>query len=996
MPKRKRKKIDNETVFEDHFCHQLDVVGKYRVRSGSKINIDKAVCIFFDDLEDFLDRTQEEKFRKVKFQLGAKWKEHIASQFRIELQSKRLFQILKDGISVQGIDLDLIYFYPERAGNVHQRQLAEKNRFTAVRQYYFGKEEERKDKSIDIVLMLNGFAVVTIELKNEGTSGDVEVAVQQYLDRPLDLPIFTQPFLHLAVGNEAAKMATVFSVPPNEQNFRDFNKELVNIAPNSKEYPIHYLYHETLLPESLLNYIETYLYIKDEEDRKWIFPRFHQQRATRLVVNDLKDHFEKTQELDRRYLIQHSTGSGKSNTILWMAQNLRNAYVGESPLFTSIIILTDRINLDEQIGKDFQKAILANGVAVYAEKTPDLEKALKENKKIIVSTIHKFSYLKEVADQSHKRICVLIDEAHRSQSGKYHDAVTDTFESDANGIEPNLPDVQEKLIEDIARKKFPNMAFIALTATPSPKTLEHFGKKLYNKESKKDEHVPHDVYTMEQAIAEDYIEDVAKNIYAYDTLFKLNKQVDSSKGYLPMQVRKALRKKAYEHSEIIKEKCRMMLEIFKNESAHKMNGKSKAMIVTSSRLAAVKYKLFLDEIVEEQDLNYQSLIAFSGKIKYEENIFTEREMNKTLNPKNQKLEDVFEKGAQIRFLIVANKFQTGYDEPQLHTMFLDKPLRGRNAVQTLSRLNRKHPDKKDTLAVDFTGSYEQIMKAYKYYQKTVVTDKTTDPNDLFKIKEELLKFGVFTISDVDDSVKLIESEDERFMPAVAGQMFLLKNKYKEHLSEQQREVFRTLARRYTASFSYIKSLYFIKQKELWDFQLFLLYLNNKLTDSDFNSLKKEIADVVVTNFAVSKLNKVKEPGDDDDEDTSGGGGRGGNSNPTNVRIKKTVKEVIEEINLKFLAELGGEGTEIIGEFISLVVTNAELKEIIRNNSNQNKEDVYQNIIREKLQTSFQDFVMDGILEERYSPEVYDKIVNENVMPHVNRMAYNYMLGQLYV
>jgi len=532
-----------------------------------------------------------------------------------------------------------------------------------------------------------------------------------------------------------------------------------------------------------------------------------------------------------------------------------------------------------------------------------------------------------------------------------------------------------------------------LTATPSPKTLKHFGRKLYSKARGKDEYVPHDVYTMEQAIAEDYIMDVAKNIYAYDTLFKLNKQIDSSKEYQPMQVSKALRKKAYENTEMIKEKCRMMLEIFKNESAHKMNGKSKAMIVTSSRLAAVKYKLFLDAAIENQNLAYQSLIAFSGKINYEEEVYTENGMNKVLNPKNEKIEDIFEEGAQIRFLIVANKFQTGYDEPQLHTMFLDKPLRGRNAVQTLSRLNRKHPDKKDTLAVDFTGSYDQIMKAYKFYQKTVVTDKITDPKDLFKIKEELYKFGVFTLSDVNDFEKLISSEDERFMPAVAGQMFILKNKYKEILTDEQQEVFRTLVRRYTASFSYIKSLYNIPQQELWDFQLFLLYLNNKLTDSNYNSLKKEIEDVVVTNYSIPKLKKGGVEEEDDGE--KGGGISGGNSSPTTVRIKKTVKEVIEEINLKFLAALGGEGTEIIGEFMNLVVTNAEIKEIIRNNVNKDSEEVYQSIIREKLQTNLQDFVMDGILEERYSPDVYDKIINKEVAPHVYRTAFNFMRGQLY-
>jgi type I restriction enzyme R subunit len=967
---------DNEKVFEDHFCHQLDVKGQYRVRWDSKIDIDKELCLYFNDFEEFLQNTQEERLLELKTQLGSAWEKRFAEQFRQDLQKKRLFQILKEGISINEIHLELVYFPPERKSNTQQLALSKQNRFTAVRQYHFGRDSQRE--SFDIALLVNGFVIVTIELKNQGTSGDYTEAIKQYLNRDLSLPVFQQPFLHIVCDNETVKMAAAFSKPPDESDFRDFNKELVNIKPNDREYPVHYLYHDILLPGQLLDYMENYLY--PGKDNKWIFPRYHQQRATRKVVNDLKEKVSKTGTLDLRYLIQHSTGSGKSNTIIWMVQKLRNAYVGDEKLFDSIIVLTDRINLDTQISKDFRKAILAEGVAEYAESTSDLKEALKANKKVIVSTIHKFSYLKDLADQSGKRICFLIDEAHRSQEGSLHNNLTDTFSSNKEGIEPTPQDEQEKLLGEIARKQFPNMAFITLTATPSDKTLQHFGKKVENEDGKT-KYEPHDVYSMDQAIAENYILDVAKHIYSYDTLYKLDKEVDTKKGYLPMMIRKALRQKAYEDTDIIKEKCKMMLQVFKIESAHKIKGRAKAMIVSSSRLAAVKYKLFLDEEIINQGLKYKTLVAFSGNIDYEGNVYTEDSMNRPNNPQNEKIEDVFENNDNIRFLIVANKFQTGFDEPLLHTMFVDKPLRGRNAVQTLSRLNRKHPDKKDTLVVDYTGSYDEIMKAYRKYQKNVTTVKETNPKVLFELKDALLKFAVFTESDVEKVAELGRAVNPANMPEIAGIIYRIKNNYEALTDEKRKDEFRTLMNRYLSIFNYIKILYVIPQKGLWDFQTFLIYLANKLTNSDFNSLMKDIEDVSVSNYVIPKVDQTFEEG----EEGSGTGG-GGGSSITKVKQVKTVKEVIDEINQRFRSLITADGVTIVGEFFENVTRDESLKAIIISNKNKNPETVYDQIIKDQLNTKLIEMIITS------NPELYEKMTSPDVMPYINRQAYNILRG----
>ncbi|MBO3096818.1 DEAD/DEAH box helicase family protein [Gelidibacter pelagius] len=1002
MAKKKDLVIDNETEFEKHFCHQLEVFGKYRLDKNRDVFINKELCLYPNDLEEFLYNTQEEKLRQLQEQYHTKWREEFQNHFKQALATKQLFQVLQDGIEVNDLHFDLIYFKPNKESNTIQSGLYKKNRFTAIRQWTFGSEGKAQNKSLDIVLLVNGFAIVTIELKNQGTSGTIEEAIEQYLGRDLDLPIFRQPFLHIVCDNDKVKMAAAFGKPPSDSNFRDFNMDLVNVAPNEHEYPVHYLYHDILLPDSLLNFLESYLY--PGKGNSWIFPRYHQQRATRNVVEDIKKQIAETGELNLNYLIQHSTGSGKSNTIVWLVQNLRNAFDGDNTIFDSVVVLTDRINLDDQISKDFQKAILTPGVAEYAEDTAALKTALEQNKKVIISTIHKFSHLKELSDQTNKRICVLIDEAHRSQEGKLHDGLTDTFQTDEEGVELVAPDKQDALIEEISRKEFPNMAFIALTATPSDKTLEHFGvaKKDENGEiilDKKGNKTweAFDVYSMDQAIKEGYIMDVAKHIYSYNTLYELNKGVDTKKEYLPMMVRKALRQKAFQDTGIIKEKCNRMVNIFKNKSAHKIDGKAKAMVVTSSRIAACKYKLFMDEEIKKQGLNYKTIIAFSGGVDVDKleltddelkqlriddlkgSKFTEDGLNKELNPRNLKIEDLFEETDDIRFLIVANKFQTGFSESLLHTMFVDKPLRDKNAVQTLSRLNRMHPGKVDTLAIDFTNSYKQIIKAYKKYQKDVTSNKSSDPNQLHELKAALIKFEIFSEDDVTKLLELATSGDGKNMPAIAGLTFRIKSNFESNLTREKRDEFRTLLGRYLGIFKYINALFNLRDKELHQFQLFCIYLSNKLSNSGNKDLEKELRDVSVVNFSIPEVEIDPE---EEDDNNSSGGSTGGHGSVTRVRVTKTVKEVIEEINLNFKSEIGEEGVAIVGEFLENVANDQILISIMLNNKNKDAEKVYNEIIKEQLTNKLVDTIMSK------SPEKYGDIMTDNVLSYINRTAYN--------
>lgn len=973
----------DEKAFEKHFCHQLELKGNFKGYVDSQITLDKNLCLHLELLEDFLSKTQQETLSKIKDELGADWREELKKKISIELQKKPLFQIIKDGIIINNIPIDLVYFKPQSDNNPKAKNLYKENIFSYVRQYHFtsnrntrGVEDERQ--SLDIVLFLNGFAIVTIELKNEGTSGTVETAVEQYLKRDLTRSIFQLPFLHIVCDNEKVKMAAAFSQPPSKDDFRHFNKDLVNIPLNEKEYPVHYLYHEILLPDSLLNFIETYLYGKKSS---WIFPRYHQQRAVRRIFSDIVKQYKKTGQLNLRYLVHHSAGSGKSNTIVWLVQNLRELHVNNQKLFSSIIVLTHRTNLDDQISKDFRKAIDQDGVVEYCDDTEKLKKALEKNKLVIVSILHKFNYLKQLVDQTNKNICLIIDEAHTSQEGKLHEKLVDTFDGrKVKFEEAQIIDEQEELVNEIARKEFPNLAFIALTATPSDDTLEHFGVK----EDKKWK--AFDTYSMDQAIAEGYIMDVVKNVISYETLYELNYHYKSDNEYPPLQVYRALKLKAFEDDDVIREKCKIIIEVFKDRTADKIYGQAKSMIVTSSRLSAVKYKLFLDEELNKRKLPWKSLVAFTGSVNYNDKEYSETNLNRSNNPLNRKIEDAFHDNDKIRFLIVANKYQVGFSESLLHTMFLDKPVSDRNAVQTISRLNRIHPGKNDTLTVDFTNSYDEIIKAFKKYQKNVTSGKDVDPQDLFKLKEELLKRGVFTKEDIDEVNNLFESKKISDAAALSGKLSILKKIYTDKLDKDKKREFRTLLSRYIGLFNYIRALFTIPHKELYDFQIFASLFYNKI-DPVMNSeeLEKEIQNVKLKAYAVNKLSEninVVSTGDGEPYEPRGEG------SIVNVKPLATVEEVVSAINLRFRTKVSEEGIQIIDSYIEAVTTNERIRNTIKNSINQDDRQLYDLVVKSMMTDYYSKHIINN------APHLYSRLTTDEIQNYINYTTYRMMKESL--
>jgi type I restriction enzyme R subunit len=964
----------NEKNFELHFCHQLELKGNFKGFLDSQITIDKSLSLHFELFEDFLFRTQPVTLTKLKEELGVSWRQVIKKTISDELKSKPLFQIIKEGILVNNIALDLVYFKQPTNDNPELQNHYRQNIFSYVRQYHFASNQNSRGvaderQSIDIVLFLNGFAIVTIELKNEQSSGTIEEAISQYLRRDLSLPIFQLPFLHIVCDNERVKMAASFNKPPVKEDFRHFNKELINIPANKKEYPVHYLYHEILLPDSLLNFIETYLYSKAN---RWIFPRYHQQRCVRKVYDDIRTNFNKSKQLNLRYLIHHSAGSGKSNTIVWLVQNLRNLHVENNKVFDSILVLTHRTNLDDQISKDFRDAISQTGVVKYCEKTQHLKAALTKNIAVIVTIIHKFNYLKDLIDQSKKKVCIIIDEAHTSQEGKLHTKMVERF--DGSKIEVTEPvDEQEEFIQEISRKNFPNIAFIALTATPSDSTNEHFGSK------KGKEWMAFDTYSMDQAIKEGYIMDVAKNIINYETLYKLNYHYDSSKEYPPLQIFKALKQKAFEDDEVIKEKCKIIISVFKDHTAAKIYGRAKAMIVTSSRLCAVKYKYYLDAEFERRNLPWKSLVAFTSTVKFDGKENTEVSLNKKNNPKNQKIEDVFKTNNKIRFLIVANKFQVGFSESLLHTMFIDKSLSGRNAVQTISRLNRIHIGKSDTLAVDFTDSYDEIIRAFKKYQSNVTSVKDTDPRDLIKLKAELLSRGVFTLSDVSECIFLLKSPIISDGAVLCGKLKSIKDIYQTKLDKVKKREFRTLLSKYINLFDYISGLFNIPQEDLHDYRKFAALLFNILERVLNNEeLQKEIEHASVQNFSINKISEKLNVSLKSDERQDGSLNNG---SVTSVRPLATVSEIIQHINMRFKEKVSKEGVEVVDSYIRIVANDDRLRQTIINNLKQDEKQLYELVVKKMMDDYYSDFILNN------HPKLYSQLTLPAIQDFINYTTY---------
>ena len=739
------------------------VPGGYHRRGPE--DYDRRLCLIPVDVVDFLLATQPKEWKKLKQHHGPDVKPRFLGRLSREIARRGALDVLRNGVKDSGCKFQLAYFRPASGLNEQLQRLHAANLFAVVRQLRFSEQGEQ---SLDLVLFLNGVPIFTAELKNPLTGQDVEDAIRQYqTDRDPREPLFAygRCLAHFAVDPEQVFVTTALAGP--KTRFLPFNQGRFGgagnppVPPTREGFPTAYLWEEVWARDSVLDLVRQFVHeveVEDDRGRKTgdrflIFPRYQQLDCVRQLVQHAREY-----GTGERYLIQHSAGSGKSFTIAWLAHQLSVLHDHQDRrVFDSVIVVTDRRVLDRQLQRTIRQFEQTLGVVENIDQTSrQLREALEAGRTIIVTTLQKFPVIAEQIGQlPGQRFAVIVDEAHSSQSGESTKSLKTVLavgsleeaEQEEASAETPEEEIEDRVLEEIrSRGRLPNLSTFAFTATPKPKTLELFGRKRPDGKFEAFHR-----YSMRQAIEEGFILDVLASYTTYKAYWRLLKKIEDDPRYDKRKAEYLLKSFVELHPHAIGEKIAICVEHFAAQVAGEIDGRAKAMIVTRSRLHAVRTKLALDRYLEEKGHPWKALVAFSGTVHDKGGSYTESGMNSAGEDRvisDRQTAAEFEK-AEYRFLVVASKFQTGFDQPLLHTMYVDKKLGGVNAVQTLSRLNRTHPGKRGTMVLDFANEAEEIRKAFEPYYETTLLSEETDPNLLYEVQHRLLDFGVFAVQDVE-------------------------------------------------------------------------------------------------------------------------------------------------------------------------------------------------------------------------------------------------------
>jgi len=745
------------------------IPGGYRL--GKSEEYDRSLCLVPNDVYNFILATQPKEWGRLKEHYGEDVKKRFLRRLLHEIERRGTLDVLRNGIKDAGCKFKLAFFKPASGLNEELRELYRANQFSVIRQLHYC---ERNENSLDLALFLNGIPIFTAELKNPLNGQNVQDAIKQYKeDRDPREPLFSYDrcLAHLAVDPNLVYVTT--HLRGQKTRFLPFNRGWDRgagnppVSPTQRGYATSYLWETIWSQDSVLDLIRQFIYEVeefDEDGRKTgkrfiLFPRYHQLDAVRRLVSDAR-----SRGAGQYYLVQHSAGSGKSFTIAWLAHQLSTLHDAENRrVFDSIVVITDRRVLDRQLQRTVLQFEQTLGVVENIDRTSrQLKDALESQKTIIVTTLQKFPVIvNEIGQLRGKRFAVIIDEAHSSQSGESSKSLKavlssgslEDAEREEAGVETPEEELENRILAEMkTRGRLPNLSMFAFTATPKPKTLEIFGEKRANGEFE-----AFSLYSMRQAIEEGFILDVLTNYTTYQAYWKLLKTIEDDPRYDKSKATYLMKQFVELHPHAINEKMRIMIEHFASQVQGRIGGKAKAMIVTRSRLHTVRYKLAVDRYLAERGYPWKALVAFSGSVEDGGRSYTEPGMNsesigRRISEKQTAKE--FAK-AEFRFLIVANKFQTGFDQPLLHTMYVDKKLGGVNAVQTLSRLDRTlPPEKEETMVLDFANDVEAIKEAFEPYYETTILSEATDPNLLYEREQQLDDFGVYTRDDVNAFAKV--------------------------------------------------------------------------------------------------------------------------------------------------------------------------------------------------------------------------------------------------
>lgn len=964
----------NENRFETHIEKSLTKDDKYTSRLYTEY--DRIHCVLKEDLIGFIKDTQEKEYQKLFSQFDTSTDKQLVKVLNDSTSKRGIVDVLRKGINTRGCSFDLVYFQPKSGLNPEHEVLYSKNRFVVVRQLHYSNKNEN---SIDMVLFLNGIPIITMELKNQLTGQNIYNSEKQYKEdrSPLGEPLlqFKRCLVHFCVDNDKVSMTTRLS--GLKTRFLPYNKGIEN-PPVKDDYKTEYLWNDILKPDSLLDIIENFVLVSVESEKVWskkhnkvieeksevlIFPRYHQLDVIRKMRSKVKE-----EGIGHNYLIQHTTGSGKSYSIGWLSHTLTSLYrtKGDTKrMFDTILVITDRKVLDKQLQNTLKQLEQTSGVVNPIDvNSQQLKEYLEKGKDIIVTTIQKFPFISETISQlKGHTFAVVIDEVHSSQSGETSKHLKKSLSQEMIVDDEGEVDYEEMIRKEIeSRGKQEHISFFGFTGTPKNKTLELFGRK------NDDGHfIPFHSYSMKQSIHERFTLDVLAHYTTYKRYFKVHQSGNEDKELPEGKVMNLLVDYVDSHDVTIQQKVSIILDQFVSHTSKKINGQGRGMVVVRSRKHCV---LFFQEMVrqmKERGLSYSCLVAFSGSVPLHGKDYTEGSLNKENGMEGKDIPSGL-KDPRFRVLIVSNKFQTGFDEPLIHSMFVDKKLSGVQCVQTLSRLNRTKKGKTDTFVLDFVNDTENIVESFQpFYTSTLLTGET-EPDKLYDLQYQIESFNLFTDEQVDRFCKEFYKEtetDEKLQPIIEEVV----DSWKSLEDEDQKMDFKSKIQSFTRLYSYISQIMNFTEIQWEKLYVFLRYVNKKLPKGETERI--DLSDAVdldslrIQMMGESNLSLEDKAGElyPIGEDGSG---------MVNEPEYDLLSEIIKRINEVYGIELSEEDKVDLQHVTERMRQNPDLDSVMTgNNTEYDKKDFFKKVMKDEVSEYYGDRL-----------DFYKKVMDSKVFPMV--------------
>jgi len=954
-----------EKKFENHIEKYLNL---FEYKSIHYEKYDRTLCLIKDEVLDFIKKTQKDSWKKLQEIYEDDTENKVLNRISSEISRRGVIDVLRNQVSDRGVYLDLCYFEPKSSLNPDHLSLFKSNQFSLVRQFHYSTKNEN---SIDMGLFLNGIPIVTMELKNQLTGQNYKHSENQYrYDRDPKEPLlqFKRVLVHFCVDNNQVSMTTRLNGV--KTRFFPYNKSIEN-PPVEKDYRSSYLWKEILNTNSLLDIIENFAHVSNEkeyyynetqqkiDDKKFdvqIFPRYHQLE----LIRNLKDQIKK-EGVGNNYLIQHTTGSGKSYSIGWLSHLLTSLYKSSDDtqrIFDSIIIVTDRTNLDDQLRGTVKSLSKVDGVVFGAEKgSKELREFLEQGKDIIITTIQKFPYISDnIVALGDKKFAVIIDEVHSSQNGE----LSKELKKSLSGTEDDEEDftLESYLDEQIkTRGRQKHISFFGFTGTPKEKTLEIFGTKQTDNSFK-----PFHIYSMKQSIHEGYTLDVLQNYTTYKRYFKVKEIKEDAIEIDTAQGTKEIFNYVDSHQVTIQNKVKIILDHFFNKSSKEIQGKSRGMIVVKTRKLCVQYFQEINKQLKERKSNFQCLVGFSGEVILEKggDKHTEKSLNLSIGHDGNVPLGL--KNPKYRLLVVANKFQTGFDEPMLQSMYIDKTLKDVQCVQTLSRLNRTMLGKAGTFVLDFANDPESIRYSFQKFYQEVALEEETDPNKLYDIQTSINEFKILSKNQVEQFCTNFfnKDRDEGTLHPVLDEVV---DNWRELNDDEQKEDFRLKISSYTRLYGYLSQIINFKDVELEKHYIFYRYLSKKLIKKTKEKINIEHL-IDLESLRIQKLHDHVDPLEQTDHQYKGiQPGTGIYTPPT----QDLLAEIIETINSRYGINLTDDDKINIDSVKNAIFEDEEVAKYMNGaNSEQNKHDYFKK--------QFDKVILD-LLKDRF--DFYKKLDENN-------------------